>query len=328
MDSKFRVLVEILSEVRSTNPNAKVLIFTFFRATARYLEKQLTKLGWNTLRIDGDVKSEPRRPERDDRGQRIDRFQNDPSVTVMVSTEVGSEGLDFQFCHHLVNYDLPWNPMVVEQRIGRIDRFGQEQDCVYIHNLVVTGTVEERILERLYSRIGIFERSIGNLEAILGETVRELQRDYVMATLKPDEAARRLQEAEDAVVRQGQHLESLESKAAELFGHEEFIRDEMTARQQIRQIHHCKRLCCSAGNILCVKPSCACGCMWMRTTSALCFGCRKIFVGTFLTRPGEPPSGSREHRMTDSASQPRAIQHFGTNSWNWSTQHTRWSKPL
>jgi SNF2 family DNA or RNA helicase len=228
VDSKFQVLVEILSDVRSTNPNAKVLIFTFFRATARYLEKQLTKLGWNTLRIDGDVKSDPRRPERDDRGQRIDRFQNDPSVTVMVSTEVGSEGLDFQFCHHLVNYDLPWNPMVVEQRIGRIDRFGQEQDCVYIHNLVVTGTVEERILERLYSRIGIFERSIGNLEAILGETVRELQRDYVMATLKPDEAARRLQEAEDAVVRQGQHLESLESKAAELFGHEEFIRDEMT----------------------------------------------------------------------------------------------------
>lgn len=227
-DSKFQALIEILGQIRREEPDAKILIFTFFRATARYLEKQLTARGWNTLRIDGDVKSDPRRPDRDERGRRIEKFEKDASVSVLVSTEVGSEGLDFQFCHHLVNYDLPWNPMVVEQRIGRIDRFGQIQDYVAIHNLVVSGTVEERILLRLYERIGVFERSIGDLEAILGETVRELQRDYVMAALKPDEAAKRLQEAENAVERRGKDLESLESKASELFGHEEFIREEMT----------------------------------------------------------------------------------------------------
>ena len=64
------------------------------------------------------------------------KFHDDPNVRVLVSTEVGSEGLDFQFCHHLVNYDLPWNPMIVEQRIGRIDRYGQREAVVHIPPLV------------------------------------------------------------------------------------------------------------------------------------------------------------------------------------------------
>jgi SNF2 family DNA or RNA helicase len=178
-DSKLEMVKKILRDIRDEEPDAKVLVFTFFRGTARYLEDRLNREGWPTLRIDGDVVSDPRRPDIDERGKRIYRFESDPNIKVLVSTEVGSEGLDFQFCHHLVNYDLPWNPMVVEQRIGRIDRFGQESRVVHIHNLVVHGTVEDTILNRLYARIGIFERSIGNLESILGRTMSELQRDFV-----------------------------------------------------------------------------------------------------------------------------------------------------
>lgn len=226
-DSKYEKLKEILDAIWKSEPDAKVLIFTYFVGTSKYLTQRLQREGIGTVRIAGDVPSNPRQPDRDERGQRMREFRADPRIRVMVSTEVGSEGLDFQFCHHLVNYDLPWNPMVVEQRIGRIDRFGQESDVVYIHNLVVNGTVEDRILLRLYERIGIFRESIGDLEALLGETISELQRDYVSGRLTPEEAERRVEQAASAIERRRADLQRLEKNVGELFGHEEYIRDEM-----------------------------------------------------------------------------------------------------
>jgi ATP-dependent helicase HepA len=226
-DSKFDQLLEILRLVWAEEPHAKVLIFTFFVGTAKYLERRLNEIAYSALRIAGDVPSNPHRPELDERGKRMRQFREDPAIKVLVSTEVGSEGLDFQYCHHLVNYDLPWNPMVLEQRIGRIDRFGQESDVIHIHNLVVKGTVEDRILYRLYERIGIFRESIGDLENILGETMRELQQDYVSGRLTPEEAEERVEQAAWALDQRRAHLEQLEKSAGELFGHEEYIREEM-----------------------------------------------------------------------------------------------------
>jgi superfamily II DNA/RNA helicase len=227
VDSKYDKLQELLRQIWEKEPEAKVLIFTFFVGTATYLRDRLTNEGIGALRIAGDVPSNPHEPEQDERGKRMRAFREDREMRVLVSTEVGSEGLDFQYCHHVVNYDLPWNPMVVEQRIGRIDRFGQESDAVYIHNLVVKDTVEERILLRLYDRIGIFKESIGDLESILGETISELQRDYVNGRLSPEDAERRVQDATNAILRRKQHLETLQQAAGDLFGHEEYIRDEM-----------------------------------------------------------------------------------------------------
>jgi hypothetical protein len=226
-DSKYNKFREILDLIWSEDPIAKVLVFTFFVGTAKYLETRLASEGFPALRIAGDIPSNPHLPDKDERGKRILQFKDDPSIRVLVSTEVGSEGLDFQFCHHLINYDLPWNPMVVEQRIGRIDRFGQASDVVNIHSLVVQGTVEDRILRRLYERIGIFEESIGDLEVILGETVSELQRDYVNGKLTPAEADARVEQAARAISQRRIDLDKLEEEAGELFGHEEFIRSEM-----------------------------------------------------------------------------------------------------
>jgi superfamily II DNA or RNA helicase len=226
-DTKFEKFNQIISKVIADEPKAKILVFTFFKGTARYIENQLNRRGVATIRIDGDVPSCPSQPDRDERGRRIDDFREDPSIRVLVATEVGSEGLDFQFCHHLVNYDLPWNPMVVEQRIGRIDRYGQQSKIVYVHNLIVEGTVEDRILHRLYQRIGIFEHSIGDLEAILGETVRDLQRDYLNGVLTPEESQRRVDEAARAIERRRVDLDNLERNASDLFGHEDFIRDQV-----------------------------------------------------------------------------------------------------
>lgn len=227
VDSKYAKLREILGHVWSDDPSAKVLIFTFFVGTAKYLIDRLAADGVTALRISGDIVSTPRQPDKDERGKRMRSFREDPTIKVMVSTEVGSEGLDFQFCHHLVNYDLPWNPMVVEQRIGRIDRYGQKSDKVYIHNLVVEGTVEDRILLRLYERIGIFRESIGDLETILGETMSDLQRAYITGKLTPEEADLRVEQAARAINQRRVYLDELQKSAGELFGHEEFIRDEM-----------------------------------------------------------------------------------------------------
>jgi len=226
-DSKYDKLREILNMVWQEEDNVKILIFTFFRGTASYLESRLVKEGIPCVRIAGDVPSRPRQPDRDERGKCMQQFKDDPSILVMVSTEVGSEGLDFQFCHHLVNYDLPWNPMVVEQRIGRIDRYGQKSKFVQVHNLVIHGTVEERILCRLYDRIGIFKESIGDIETILGETISELQNDYINGNLTSAEAENRVTQAARAINARRRDQEELENNAGELFGHEEFIRDEM-----------------------------------------------------------------------------------------------------
>ena len=117
----------------------------------------------------------------------VARFRDGDGPQILISTEAGGEGRNFQFCHMLVNYDLPWNPMKVEQRIGRIDRIGQKQP-VTIFNLSTTGTIEERVLEVLSERIGLFEETVGGLDPILGEVERDLRKILALADEKADEA--------------------------------------------------------------------------------------------------------------------------------------------
>lgn len=87
-------------------------------------------------------------------------------VQVLIATEAGGEGINLQFCNHIINYDLPWNPMRLEQRIGRIHRLGQERD-VHIYNMATKHTVEEHILKLLYDKIQLFENVVGELDDIL-----------------------------------------------------------------------------------------------------------------------------------------------------------------
>lgn len=85
---------------------------------------------------------------------------------VLIATEAGGEGINLQFCHHVINYDLPWNPMRLEQRIGRVHRLGQTKD-VHIYNFVVRNTIEEHMFTLLYEKIQLFERVVGELDDIL-----------------------------------------------------------------------------------------------------------------------------------------------------------------
>jgi hypothetical protein len=219
-DTKFDAFIKLLKELDSEEPGRKILLFSYFRRTLEYLSKRLNELGYPNVVISGAYPPE-------DRNESIDKFRKSDALRVLLSSEVGSEGLDFQFCHIMVNYDLPWNPMVVEQRIGRLDRMGQKSDRILIYNFSVPGTIEDRILNRLYNRIGIFEESIGDLEPILGEEMKQLTRDLLRSKLTPEEQEKRIDEACEIIIRKRKELEVLESNSSKFIGGDEFFLEEI-----------------------------------------------------------------------------------------------------
>lgn len=219
-DSKYDRLTDLLREQKAQRPSSKVMVFAFFKETLRYLSRRLGADGVAHVRIDGDVTP-------DERERLIAHFHDDPLCRLMLSSRVGSEGLDFQFCDTLVNYDLPWNPMEVEQRIGRLDRIGQHAAKILIFNLWTADTIEERILKRLYERIGIFERAIGALDPIIGDIVRDIE----AAVHRPDLTAQQQEREADRIAgvieRERLHLEQLEKKAATFVGVDAFFEEEI-----------------------------------------------------------------------------------------------------
>ncbi|NLJ79700.1 MAG: DEAD/DEAH box helicase [Firmicutes bacterium] len=135
----------------------KVIIFTEFKASQKYIRYRLEKAGYFTVAFDGSLSRGKKQWVRS-------VFQKDAQI--LVSTESGGEGLNFQFCNQVINFDLPWNPMRLEQRIGRVHRLGQTRD-VQIYNLITKGTIEEHIMFLLHQKINMFESIIGELDAIL-----------------------------------------------------------------------------------------------------------------------------------------------------------------
>lgn len=135
----------------------KVIIFTEYRATQEYLLKYMKDRGLTAVPYRGGM-------NRGKKDWMMDLFRG--RTQVMIATEAGGEGINLQFCHHMINFDLPWNPMRVEQRIGRVHRLGQKND-VKIYNLSTKGTIEEHILNLLHEKINMFEMVIGQLDVIL-----------------------------------------------------------------------------------------------------------------------------------------------------------------
>ncbi|NQT45883.1 MAG: DEAD/DEAH box helicase [Candidatus Omnitrophica bacterium] len=232
VDSKFDALTELLNRLNREEPNSKIIVFSYFKKTLTYLEKRLRNLGYKCVLISGDVPSVPTNPIKDERKRRLDQFKNDTSFRIMLSTEVGSEGLDFQFCHILINYDLPWNPMVVEQRIGRLDRIGQKSEKILIYNFSIPGTIEERMLNRLYERIRIFKESIGDLEAILGEEMQKLTWEFFTTRLTPKEQESRIIQSAKVIEGKRQELLSLEKNSLKLIGEDTYFSDSIERKRK------------------------------------------------------------------------------------------------
>jgi superfamily II DNA or RNA helicase len=157
-ESKAFKLLDALNEVFAAHPHEKVVIFTGFKETQSLLRRVLEANSHSVSIFHGSLNVD----QKED-AIRLFRTKNQ----ILISTEAGGEGRNLQFCHIIVNYDLPWNPMKVEQRIGRVDRIGQRR-TVQIWNLACADTVEERVLDVLQRRIGLFEESVGSLDPILG----------------------------------------------------------------------------------------------------------------------------------------------------------------
>ncbi|GAA0350702.1 DEAD/DEAH box helicase [Bacillus horti] len=150
--SKAKKMMELIKEI-----DDKVIVFTEYRATQDYLQRILYENGISSVPFRGGFK-------RSKKDWMTELFQS--RAQVLIATEAGGEGINLQFCNHIINYDLPWNPMRVEQRIGRVHRLGQQRD-VFIYNLSTKGTIEEYILYLLYEKIHLFEMVIGELDQIL-----------------------------------------------------------------------------------------------------------------------------------------------------------------
>jgi len=203
----------VLAKVRE--PKNKVLAFSTFRHTLAYLARQLEIHSIRFGLVHGQIPDEERASLR----QRFKLNKEDSNaLDVLLSSEVGCEGLDFQFCDCLVNYDLPWNPMRIEQRIGRLDRYGQQSDAVGIFNIITPGTIDADIYNRCLLRIGVFQHSIGGNEEILGEITRELQSISEAFSLTEEERAQRLEQLADNKLRQIEEEQKLEERQGELFG--------------------------------------------------------------------------------------------------------------
>ncbi|WP_026373115.1 DEAD/DEAH box helicase [Agrococcus lahaulensis] len=163
-DTKLGRLGEVLEELRGLNRRA--LLFTWSKATLRYLQAHYRDQ-FRIAVLNGDVPREQRR--------RIMKEFRAGGYDFVFANRVASEGLDFEFCSAVINYDLPWNPMEVEQRIGRIDRIGQTSEKILIRNFYNDEAIDARIMYRVLQRIAIFERSIGELEPIIGQHMDALR---------------------------------------------------------------------------------------------------------------------------------------------------------
>jgi len=159
IDTKAKDLLEVIDN----DKKSKFLIFTEFRKTQDYLFQKFSEKGFSTSLFNGEMSLL-------ERADSVNKFKN--NTQIMISTSAGGEGQNFQFCHNIVNYDLPWNPMRVEQRIGRVHRIGQVND-VNIFNYAYENTIDSYILQLLYDKIKLFTMTIGHLDLLFEDVTDE-----------------------------------------------------------------------------------------------------------------------------------------------------------
>ena len=225
-DSKYERLSAILSDWFNKEPDSKVIVFSAYLDTLDYLEERLKKRGIASMVLQGST------PDKD---RTVERFRTSPSAHVLLSSEVGSEGIDLQFARVVINYDLPWNPMRVEQRIGRLDRLGQKAPKIHVRNLFYKDTIDARIYERLMERLGIFEGALGGLEPILGEVVRNLRKELFKTHLSPEQENEQIEAARIALENQRRAEEELEREAAHLTAYGDYVLRQIGAARELHR---------------------------------------------------------------------------------------------
>lgn len=214
-DSKFRILADALTRYFAENKSEKVVLFAFFRDTLFYLKENLERMGIRCALICGGMGKA--------KVDELRRFEQSEGPPVLLSSEVGSEGINLQFAKVLVNYDLPWNPMRIEQRIGRLDRIGQKAERILIWNFVAADTIDERIYDRLFLRLQIFEYALGEMEEVLGDDIASLTRDIFLHRLTPEQENQRIEQTAMAIQHRREMNQLVEENASNLTAHHDYI---------------------------------------------------------------------------------------------------------
>jgi len=226
-DSKYEQLEALLKEYVSDYPREKAIVFSYFRDTLGYLKERLESVGISALVVMGG----------DDKQARIDEFRQSDRYKVLLASEVAAEGVDLQFMRFLVNYDLPWNPMRVEQRIGRIDRIGQQAQAISIANLVYQDTIDDRILTRLFDKLKLFEDALGCTEDVLQDGISLLTRDLLSGHLTQEQQERRIDQARAVMEQNRRNMAEIQEHEADFVGLGEFVRNKVShARDTQRRI--------------------------------------------------------------------------------------------
>ena len=226
-DSKYRVLLDELSKYLNIHPNNKIIIFSYYKETIRYLEERLNEDGIRSIKLYGGMKI----PKH----EIIAKFKDSKDCRVLIASEVASEGIDLQFCSFLINYDLPWNPMKVEQRIGRIDRIGQTAPKILVQNLFYAKTLDDRVYWRLYQRLRLFEQSLGDMESILGERIKSLTVDLLRHDLTEMDEIEKIEQTRMAIAQKIRQQEELEQEATHLAAHGDFILNQVKAAREMQR---------------------------------------------------------------------------------------------
>ncbi|MCP3686172.1 MAG: DEAD/DEAH box helicase family protein [bacterium] len=225
-DTKFKLVLQNLKDYWANYPNQKVIIFSFYKETLSYLEECFAEASIETIKVIGGM-------SREDKQQVLSEFASSHGPSLLLASEVASEGVDLQFCSLLINYDLPWNPMRVEQRIGRIDRIGQKAEKILIWNLFYQDTIDDRIYGRLFDRLQIFKHALGDMEAVLGIEINKLTQDLFLHQLSRKEEEERIAQTEQAIANINKQNSSLEESAGHLLAHGSYILNQVKAAKEL-----------------------------------------------------------------------------------------------
>lgn len=201
VDSKYSSFKHLIDNIKQTQgDNSQIIVFSFYVGTLKYLRRKLTEDGYRVALMYGGTPMDTPSDSVDEDGFKIigrndvmNEFK-EGNYDIMLLSEVGGEGLDFQFCSSLINYDIPYNPMRIEQRIGRIDRMGQKADKIVVGNLCVSGSIDMIINRVLIERVENASDLVGDLEPIIAREMEEINKLIIRKEFTPAELEKREKE--------------------------------------------------------------------------------------------------------------------------------------
>lgn len=227
VDTKYKRLRKILKSYLQNYPNEKIIVFSAFLATLTYLAGRLSSDGISCIQLKGG--------QKDTKDDIINLFSQPEGPSVLLSSEVGGEGVDLQFSRVVINYDLPWNPMRLEQRIGRIDRLGQNANKVLIWNILYDNTIDARIYNRLYEKLDLCRKALGDFEAILGNEIRKLEIELLSGQLSPKQQNELVDQTAQAIENRRLEEQKLEQDAASLVAYGDYILNQVQAARELHR---------------------------------------------------------------------------------------------